>query len=113
MTYHTNDPLEQDVIGLFDDDRIHVRTMRQFFKEAVCDYLDEDTEHPEHEEAALRLFDRWYRNLRRTIWTNAAKYTLIEDGCSLKEAEKESITMYRTAYRNIDRKRRKETSNED
>lgn len=107
MTYHTNDPLEQDVIGLFNDDRIHVNAMRQFFKEAVCNYLDEDTEHPEHEEAALRLFDRWYRSLRQTIWTNAAKYTLIGDGCSLKEAEKESITMYQTAYRNIDRKRRK------
>ena len=113
MTYHTNDPLEQDVINLFSDDRIHVNAMRQFFKESVCDYLDEDTEHSEHEKAALRLFDRWYRSLRQAIWTNAAKYTLIHDGYQPAEAEKESITMYRTAYRNIDRKRRKETDNED
>lgn len=113
MTYHTNDPLEQDVIDLFNDDRIHVNAMRQFFKEAVCDYLDENTEHPEHEEAALRLFDRWYRSLRQTIWTNAVKYTLIHDGYQPAEAEKESTTMYRTAYRNIDRKRRKGMNNED
>lgn len=113
MTYHTDDPLEQDIIGLFADDRIHVNAMRQFFKEAVCDYLDEDTEHLEHEKAALRLFDRWYRNIRRTIWTGAAKYALIGSGCPPEEAEKESITMYRTAYRNIDRKRRKETTDEN
>lgn len=111
--YHTNDPLEQDVINLFDDDKIRVNAMRQFFKEAVCDYLDEDMEHQEHEKAALRIFDRWYLNLRQTIWTSAAKYALIGDGCPPKEAEKESITMYRTAYRNIDRKRRKEANDED
>ena len=108
--YRPNDPLEQDVINLFDDNRIRVNAMRQFFKEAVCDYLDEDTEHPDHEKAALRLFDKWYRNLRRTIWTGAAKYALINDGCPPEEAEKESATMYRAAYRNIDRKRRKETA---
>ena len=111
--YHTNDPLEQDIINLFNDDRIHVNAMRQFFKEAVCDYLDEDPETPEHEKAAFRLFDKWYRGIRQTIWTGAAKYTLTKEGYPPEEAEKKSIAMYRNAYRNIDRKRKKEMNNED
>lgn len=111
--YHANDPLEQDIIDLFDDDRIRVNAMRQFFKQTICDYLDDDTEYPEHEKAALRIFDRWYRNLRQTIWTSAAKYALIGDRYSPEEAERKSLIMYRTAYRNIDRKRRKEMNNED
>lgn len=110
---HTNNPLEQDIINLFDADRIQVNAMRQFFKEAVCDYLDEDTEHPEHEKAALQFFDKWYRNIRQTIWTGAAKYVLARDGHSAEEAGKKSITMYRNAYHNIDRKRRKDPNNED
>lgn len=110
---HTNDPLEKDVISLFENGRLHVNDMKEFFAESVCEILDDGMNPMTHHEAALRLFDRWYRNLRKTIWTNAAKYTLIGEGCPPKEAEKESITMYRTAYRNIDRKRRKETNNED
>lgn len=107
--YHTNDPLEQDVHNLFEDDKIHVNAMRQFFKEAACDYLDDDTEHPEHEEAAYRFFDRWYRSLRKAIWTNAAKTTLEHHGTPPKEAEKEALTTYNKTYWKHDQKRMKGT----
>lgn len=108
--YNTNDPLEQEVLNLFDDDEIHVNTMRQFFKEAVCDYLNDELAYPEHEEAAYRVFDKWYRNLRKTIWTNGAKYTLEHHGTPPEEAQKEAITTYSKAYREYDQKHQEGTT---
>lgn len=105
--YHTSDPLEQEVLNLFNDDKIHVNAMRQFFKEAVCDYLDDEPAHPEHEEAAYRIFDKWYRSLRKTIWTNGAKYTLEHHGTPPEKAEKEATTTYSKAYWKHDQKHRK------
>lgn len=110
---HANDPLEKDVINLFEDSRLHVNDMREFFAENACEILDDDTNPTFHHEAALRTFDRWYRNLRKTIWTNAAKYALTKNGLTPEEAEEKAQTMYRNAFRNIDRKRRKEAHNED
>lgn len=105
--YHTNDPLEQDILNLFEDDKIHVNAMRQFFKESVCDILQDDLDDPAHEEAAYRFFDKWYRSLRKAIWTNGAKYTLEHHGTPAKEAEKEALTTYSRAYWKHDQKRRK------
>lgn len=105
--YHTNDPLEQDILNLFEDDKIHVNAMRRFFKESVCDYLDDEPDNPEHEEAAYRFFDKWYRSLRKAIWTSGAKYTLEHHGTPPEEAEKEAATTYSKAYWKHDQKRRK------
>lgn len=110
---HANDQIEQEVMSLFENGSLHVNDMRRFFKESVCDYLDSDPEHQEHEAAAYRIFDRWYRNLRKTIWTNAAKYALTKNGWPQKEATTEANTMYQNAYHHIDRKRRNEAHNED
>lgn len=105
--YHTNDPLEQDILNLFEDDKIRVNAMRRFFKETVCDYLNDEPDNPEHEEAAYRFFDKWYRSLRKTIWTNGAAYTLEHHGTPPEEAKKEAITTYGKAYRKHDQKHRK------
>lgn len=105
--YHTNDPLEQDILDLFEDNKIHVNAMRRFFKESICDYLDDDPDDPAHEEAAYQFFDKWYRSLRKAIWTNGAKYTLEHHGTPPKEAEKEALATYSKAYWKHDQKRRK------
>lgn len=102
---HTNDPLEQEVLNLFDDDEIHINAMRQFFKEAVCDYLNDELAYPEHEEAAYRIFDKWYRSLHKAIWTSGAKYALEHHGTPPEEAEKEAITTYNEACWEHDQKR--------
>lgn len=110
---YTETPLEEDVISLFENGSLHVNDMREFFKESVCDYLDDDPTHPEHEEAAYNIFDRWYRNLRKTLWTNGAKYVLVGAHHHPEKAEKEAATMYRIVYRNRSQARRKENRNED
>ena len=108
-----NDPLEQEVMSLFENGSLHVNDMREFFAESVCEMLDDGMNPMEHHEAALHIFDRWYRNLRKTIWTNGAKYALTKTGWTTEEAETGSDAMYQKAYHHIDRKRRKETSHED
>lgn len=111
--YHAHTQLEQDIVDLFDDPKLRVDAMRQFFKEAACNALNDDPDHPAHEKAALRFFDRWYRNLRQTIWTSAAEYALIDDGCPPREAKKEATTMYRNVYPTNNRNHKKEATNED
>lgn len=110
---HASNPQEQDIVNLFKNNNIHVNDMREFFAENVCETLDDDTDTTVHHEAALRIFDRWYRGLRKTIWTNAAKYTLTKNNRPPEEAEREASTMYQNAFRNIDRKRREETNHEN
>lgn len=110
---HANNPIEKNITNLFKNSRLHVNDMREFFAENVCEILDDDTNPTAYHEAALRIFDRWYRDLRKTIWTNAAKYALTKNGWTPEEAEEKAETMYRNAFRNIDRKRRKETHDED
>lgn len=110
---HDNNPLGKEVPDLLPDPRLHVNDMREFLAKNVRHFIAHNTNPMAHYKAALRLFGRWCSNLRKTIRTSGAKYALIGEGCSPKEAEKESITMYRTAYRNIDRNRREETNNED
>lgn len=111
--YHTNDPLEQDILDLFEDDKIHVNAMRQFFIESVCDYLADDADQPKHEKASARFFDQWYRSTRKAIWASAAQYILEHQGTPHETAVKEANTAYRKAYWQSDKKRRKETSNEN
>lgn len=108
----TNNPLEQEILTLFQNDNIHVNDMREFFAESVCEMLDDGMTPTAHYEAALNIFDRWYRSLRKTIWTNAAKYTLTKNDRTPEEAEEEATSMYRTAFRKIDKNRRKETHRE-
>lgn len=110
---HTDNPLEEDVISLFKNGSLHVNDMREFFKDSVCDYLDDDQTCPEHEEAAYNIFDRWYRNLRKTLWTNGAKYVLIGAYHHPEKAEKEAATIYRIVYRNRSQVCRKEAHDED
>lgn len=112
MMYASN-PQEQDIVNLFKNNNIHVNDMREFFAENACEILDDDTTPTAHHEAALHIFDRWYRSLRKTIWTNAAKYALTKNDWTPEEAEEKATTMYRNAFRNIDRKRRKEAHDED
>lgn len=110
---HTSDPKEQDIVKLFKNNKLHVNDMREFFAENICEILDDDTTHPTHHEAALRIFDRWYLNLRKTIWTNAARYTLLKNDGTPEEAERKAAAMYQNAFRNIDKKRRKEMNHEN
>lgn len=112
MMYASN-PQEQDIVNLFKNNNIHVNDMREFFTENACKILDNDTNPTAHHEAAHHIFDRWYRGLRKTIWANAAKYALTKNGWPPEEAEREAATMYQNAFRNIDRKRRKETNHEN
>lgn len=112
MTHVTNPP-EKDVTNLLGKKRPHVNDMREFFAESVCEMLDDDTNPMEHYETALHIFDKWYRDLRKTLWINGAKYTLIHIIHQSKQAEKIANAMYRNAYRNIDKKRREEARNED
>lgn len=110
---HTDNPIERDVISLFENGSLHVNDMREFFAESVCKMLDDGMNPMEHHEAAIHIFDMWYRNLRKTIWTNGAEYALTKTGWTKEKARTESDAMYRKAYRNIDRKRRKEEYRED
>ena len=110
---HVNDPLEQEVMSLFENGSLHVNDMREFFAENVCEILDDDEDPMAHNEAALRIFDRWYRNLRKTLWTNGMKYALVCNGLSPMDAEKEANDTYRNAYYNINRKRCKGAYYED
>ena len=110
---YASNPQKQDVINLFKNNNIHVNDMREFFAESVCEMLDDDTTPTAHYEAALHIFDRWYRGLRKTIWTNAAKYTLTKNDWTPEKAEQKAATMYQNAFRNIDKKRRKETNHEN
>lgn len=110
---HAETPLEEDVVSLFEHGNLHVNDMREFFAESVCETLDDGMDQMAHYEAALHVFDRWYRNLRKTIWTNGAKYALAGPSPHPKETDAKTDIMYRHAYRNIDRKRRKEAHNED
>ena len=110
---HASNPLERDKINLFKNNNIHVNDMRDFFAENVCETLDDTTTPTTHNEAANHIFDKWYRSLRKTIWTNAAKYALVNNDWTPEEAEQKAASMYRDAYRKIDKKRRKEMNHEN
>nr|UVX65804.1 MAG: hypothetical protein [Bacteriophage sp.] len=110
---HVTNPLEKDVTDLFESGKLHVNDMREFFAESVCEMLDDGMTPMKHYEAALHIFDRWYRDLRKTIWTNGSRYALTHTTHHPEEAKKTAATMYWNAYRNIDRKHRKELRNED
>lgn len=62
---NTNKTLEQDVLGLLKDETPNTSSMRDFFAESACEILDDGINPMEHYEAALHVFDRWYRNLDR------------------------------------------------
>lgn len=107
---HPNNPLEQDIVNLFKNSRIHVNDMREFFAKNVCEILDDDTTPTKHYEAALDAFDRWYRDLRKTLWTNGSKYTLTKLTNNPEKSEKTANALYARAFHNIDRHRRKEVT---
>lgn len=104
---HASNPLEQDIVNLFENNNIHVNDMRDFFAESVCEMLDDGMDPMAHHEAAYHIFDKWYRSLRKAIWTSGAKYTLEHHGAPPEEAEKEANTTYSKAYWKHDQKRRK------
>lgn len=109
---YTDNPLEQDVVDLFEKGSLHVNDMREFFAESVCEILDDGMTPMRHYDAALSIFDRWYRNLRKTIWTNGAEYALAGSSPHPEEAGKKADTMYRKAYHNINKKYHNRACNE-
>lgn len=110
---HATNPLEKDVTNLFENEEPHVNDMREFFAESVCEMLDNGINPMEHYEAALHIFDKWYRDLHETIQENSAKHALTNTTNHPEEAEKTTGTMYQDTHRNIDDKRREETHDED
>lgn len=94
------DALTADVLELFDRNHITVNSLRGFVVESVADFLGDD----EHDRTCGRLFDRWYRKVRRSIWLSAARHVLEHNGSGHKEADDEAKRLYRELYADHDKR---------
>lgn len=94
------DTLTSDVLELFNRNRITVNTLRTFVVESVADFLGDD----KHDKVCGKLFDRWYRHVRRSIWISAAQYVLKHHGFKYEEATKEAKKLYETMYADYDKR---------
>lgn len=95
-----NDALANDVLELFDRNRITANTLRKFVVESVADFLGDD----KHDKACGKLFDRWYQHVRRSIWVGAAKYALEHHGFTHDEAAKEAKQLYEDLSADYDKR---------
>lgn len=88
------DILTSDVLELFDRNHITVNSLRRFVVESVADFLGDD----EHDKTCGKLFDRWYRKVRRSIWISAAQYVLEQHGFNYRKANNEAKRLYKELY---------------
>lgn len=86
--------LAGDVLELFDSNRITMNSLRKFVVESVADFLGDD----KHDKVCGKLFDRWYRHVRRSIWVGAARYALQQHGLDYNEATNEAKQLYEDLY---------------
>lgn len=89
-----NNGLTSDVLELFDRNHITANTLRKFVVESVADFLGDD----KHDKVCGKLFDRWYRHARRSIWVGAAQYALRQHGVDHDEAANEAKQLYEELY---------------
>lgn len=94
------DTFTNDVLELFDRNRITVNTLRKFVVESVADFLGDN----KHDKVCGKLFDRWYQHVRRSIWVGAAQYALEHHGFSHDEATKEAKQLYEDLYADYDKR---------
>lgn len=95
-----NDTFTNDVLELFDRNRITVNSLRKFVVESVADFIGDD----KHDKVCGKLFDRWYQHLRRSIWVGAAQYALQQHGFTHGDAAKEAKQLYETLYADYDKR---------
>ena len=94
------DTFTNDVLELFDRNRITVNSLRKFVVESVADFLQDN----KHDKVCGKLFDRWYQHVRRSIWIGAAQYALQQHGFTHDEATKEAKQLYETLYVDYDKR---------
>lgn len=94
------DTFTNDVLELFDRNRITVNTLRKFVVESVADFLGDN----KHDKVCGKLFDRWYQHVRRSIWIGAAQYALQQHWFTRDEATKEAKQLYETLYADYDKR---------
>ena len=94
------DTLTSDVLELFDRNHITVNSLRRFVVESVADFLGDD----KHDKTCGKLFDRWYKKVRRSIWISAAQYVLEQHGFNYKELYTDYDKRYGCWRRNEERK---------
>lgn len=94
------DTFTNDVLELFDRNRITVNTLRKFVVESVADFLGDN----KHDKVCDKLFDRWYQHVRRSIWVGAAQYALQQHGVNHDEATKEAKQLYEDLYAAYDKR---------
>lgn len=94
------DTLTTDVLELFDRNHITVNSLRRFVVESVADFVGDD----KHDKTCGKLFDRWYKKVRRSIWISAAQYVLEHHGLKYEEATKEAKQLYETMYADYDKR---------
>lgn len=94
------DTFTNDVLELFDRNRITVNTLRKFVVESVADFLGDN----KHDKVCGKLFDRWYQHVRRSIWVGAAQYALEHHGFDHDEATKEAKQLYEDMYADYDKR---------
>lgn len=95
-----HDILTNDVLELFDRNRITVNSLRTFVVESVADFIGDN----KHDKVCSKLFDRWYQHVRRSIWVSAARYVLEHHGFKYEEATNEAKQLYETMYADHDRR---------
>lgn len=91
------DTLTTDVLELFDRNHITVNSLRRFVVESVADFLGDD----KHDKTCGKLFDRWYKKVRRSIWISAAQYVLKQHGFNYKEANNEANNEAKRLYKEL------------
>lgn len=96
----SDDPMVNDVLELFDRKQLRVNTVRKFVVESVADFLGDN----KHDKVCGKLFDRWYRHVRRSIWVGAAQYALDHHGFGHDEATKEAKQLYERLYADHDKR---------
>ena len=94
------DTFTNDVLELFDRNRITVNSLRKFVVESVADFLRDN----KHDKVCGKLFDRWYQHVRRSIWIGAAQYALQQHGFTHDDAAKEAKQLYETLYADYDKR---------
>lgn len=88
------DTLTTDVLELFDRNHITVNSLRRFVVESVADFLGDN----KHDKVCGKLFDRWYKKVRRSIWISAAQYVLQQHEFDHDEATNEAKQLYEKLY---------------
>lgn len=94
------DTFTNDVLELFDRNRITANSLRKFVVESVADFLRDN----KHDKVCGKLFDRWYQHVRRSTWIGAAQYALQQHGFTHGDAAKEAKQLYEDLYADYDKR---------